>query len=159
MRKEVPGFLWNRLQMALLREALWLVEQGVATPEDVDRGIRKGLGRRFSAIGLFDAVDLGGLGTWHNVARRLFPELSAAASPGPFLAERAAAGDLGESSGRGVYEWPADRAAAVKRRRDALLAEWLRRDRAETDAGAGPRGRAPSTSGDDEGDGTDGADV
>lgn len=131
VRKEVPGFLWNRLQSALLREALWLVEQGVATPEDVDLAVRKGLGRRYSAIGLFEAVDLGGLATWHGVARRLFPVLSAQAEPGPLLRRALEQGRRGAESGAGIYEWPPKRLAAVKARRDSLLVDWLARDREE----------------------------
>ncbi len=137
VRREVPGFIWNRLQMALLREALWLVENGVATPEEIDLSVRMGLGRRYSGIGLFEAVDLGGLASWHSVASRLFPELSTVTAPGPFLTGLHQAGRLGVEAGAGVYDWPASRAQEVRARRTAHLLEWLRRDRAAADAEGG----------------------
>jgi 3-hydroxybutyryl-CoA dehydrogenase len=76
--KDVPGFAWNRLQMAALREAVWLVENGVASPETVDEILTYGLGRRWSNIGFFRAIALGGVDTWERTAANLLPELSAA---------------------------------------------------------------------------------
>jgi 3-hydroxybutyryl-CoA dehydrogenase len=79
--RDVPGFIWNRLQAALLRESLWLVREGVATPETVDRVVRSGLARRYRYTGPFETVALGGLGSWTRVAENLFPELSNATRP------------------------------------------------------------------------------
>ena len=76
--RDVPGFIWNRLQFALLREAIWLVEQGVASPESVDRVVREGLGRRWRRVGPFQAAAIGGRDTWITVGRNLAPELSTA---------------------------------------------------------------------------------
>jgi 3-hydroxybutyryl-CoA dehydrogenase len=132
VRREVPGFIWNRLQAALLREALWLVESGVARPEDVDLAMSKGLGRRYSLIGFFNAVDLGGIPTWLAVARGLFPEISAQSEPGPLLPSLLAQGRTGAESGAGIYDWPPERLSAVRGRRDRLLIEWLERDRQES---------------------------
>lgn len=128
VRKDVPGFVWNRLQQALLREALWLVEQGVATPEDVDLSVRLGLGRRYSVVGLFEAVDLGGLRVWSQVAANLWPELSNATDPA-FLKELVARGRLGAASGGGFYDWTPERAAAAAARRDEALLAKLRAER------------------------------
>ncbi len=80
--RDVPGFIWNRLQAALLREALWLVGEGVATPETVDRVVRSGLARRYRYTGPFETVALGGLDSWTRVAENLFPHLSNATGPG-----------------------------------------------------------------------------
>jgi 3-hydroxybutyryl-CoA dehydrogenase len=76
--RDVPGFIWNRLQFALLREALWLVENGVATADTVDLVVREGLARRWRHVGPFEAVTLGGTETWSLVGANLLPELSAA---------------------------------------------------------------------------------
>jgi 3-hydroxybutyryl-CoA dehydrogenase len=76
--KDVPGLVWNRLQFALLREAVWLVENGVATPETIDDVVRDGLARRWRHVGPFQAVALGGRGTWLRAGANLTPELSTA---------------------------------------------------------------------------------
>lgn len=77
VRREVPGFIWNRLQNILLRECLWLVAEGVATPEEIDRIMEGGLGRRWSITGPFTSVRLGGPHVYARVAEELFPEFSA----------------------------------------------------------------------------------
>jgi len=76
VEKDVPGFVWNRLQFALLREAVWLVENGAASPETIDLVVRDGLARRWRHVGPFEAVALGGLETWSRVGANLLPELS-----------------------------------------------------------------------------------
>jgi 3-hydroxybutyryl-CoA dehydrogenase len=80
VEREVPGFIWNRLQMALLRESVWLVEAGVASPETVDEVVRSGLARRWRHVGPFQAIALGGIETWERAAANLLPELSTATS-------------------------------------------------------------------------------
>jgi len=76
--RDVPGFIWNRLQMAVLREAVWLCEHGVAAPETVDEVLTYGLARRWRRVGFFTAVALGGVTTWERAARNLLPQISAA---------------------------------------------------------------------------------
>jgi 3-hydroxybutyryl-CoA dehydrogenase len=76
VRRDVPGFVWNRLQFALVRECAWLVEQGVASPEDVDTVMREGLARRWRCVGPLRAVALGGIDTWNRSARSIVPDLS-----------------------------------------------------------------------------------
>jgi 3-hydroxybutyryl-CoA dehydrogenase len=73
---EVPGLLWNRLQLAVLRESLWLVENGVATPEAIDEVMRDGLARRWRLTGPFETVSLGGAPVFDAIAANLFPVLS-----------------------------------------------------------------------------------
>jgi 3-hydroxyacyl-CoA dehydrogenase len=75
--RDVPGFIWNRLQMAVLREAVWLCEQGVAAPGVVDEVLTFGLARRWRSVGFFTAVALGGIPTWERAARNLLPRISA----------------------------------------------------------------------------------
>jgi 3-hydroxybutyryl-CoA dehydrogenase len=113
VERDVPGFIWNRLQAALLRESLWLVDEGVATPETVDRVVRSGLARRYRYTGPFETVALGGIDSWTRVAANLFPRLSNAAG----------AAALGRSL---VYDDEALDAARV--RRDRGLARELAQD-------------------------------
>jgi 3-hydroxybutyryl-CoA dehydrogenase len=78
--RDVPGFAWNRLQLALLREAVWLVENGVASPSTIDEIVRDGLARRWRYTGPFQTAALGGAATFERVATLLWPELSRARS-------------------------------------------------------------------------------
>jgi 3-hydroxyacyl-CoA dehydrogenase len=90
LRAEVHGMLWNRLQLALLREAVWLVEHAVATPNQIDEVVRDGLARRWRLLGPFETVSLGGAAVFDSIADNLFPVLSNARSGsgfGPHLVE------------------------------------------------------------------------
>src|SRR5829696_2947902 len=78
--RDVQGFAWNRLQLALLREAVWLVENGVASPATVDEIVRDGLARRWRYTGPFQTAALGGAATFERVANLLWPALSKATS-------------------------------------------------------------------------------
>ncbi len=111
VQRDVPGFIWNRLQYALLREALWIVDNGVATPEAVDEVVRYGNARRWAHVGPFAAAALGGLATWQRVSEELFPVLS----------NTDEAGDLARTQWAGAEEL-----AAIARARDAELARDLR---------------------------------
>jgi 3-hydroxybutyryl-CoA dehydrogenase len=77
VRREVPGFIWNRLQLTMLKECLWLVANGVATPEDIDAIMERGLGRRWSLTGPFATVRLGGPHIFQRIAEELFPDMAA----------------------------------------------------------------------------------
>ena len=78
--RDVDGFVWNRLQLALLREAVWIVEQGVASPAVVDEIVRDGLARRWRYTGPFQTAALGGAATFERIAGNLWPVLSQASS-------------------------------------------------------------------------------
>src|ERR671911_2225619 len=78
--RDVQGFAWNRLQLALLREAVWLVENGVASPATIDQIVRDGLARRWRYTGPFQTAALGGAATFERVANLLWPALSTATS-------------------------------------------------------------------------------
>jgi len=114
LEREVPGLLWNRLQLAVLRECLWLVEQGVATPQTIDEVMRDGLARRWRLTGPFETVGLGGASTFDAIAENLFPVLSDA---------------TGASFAAHVPSDPELLAELRERRDDALAAE-LRAERA-----------------------------
>ena len=131
VQREAPGFLWNRIQFALAREIFWLVEHGVATMEEIDQVMQKGLGRRWSIAGPFASLDLGGIDTMAKVAAYLFPELSTATEPPPLLTGRIAAGRYGAKTGAGFYNWPEEKLHAALARRDEALLAALRADRAD----------------------------
>lgn len=78
VRRDVPGFVWNRLQFALVRECVWLVENGVASAEDIDVVMREGLARRWRHVGPLRAIALGGIDTWNLAGRNIVPALSGA---------------------------------------------------------------------------------
>ncbi len=121
VNKDVPGFLGNRLQHALQREALYLVEAGIAEPEDVDRVVKHGFGLRYAFMGPLERADLGGLDVTLAVQRYLLKDLDGRTEASPLLEERVARGDLGLKSGRGFYQWSRQRAAAAAKQRDSVL--------------------------------------
>jgi 3-hydroxybutyryl-CoA dehydrogenase len=125
---DVPGFVANRLQYALLREAYHLVAAGVCSPADVDRVITAGLGPRWAAIGPFLSMDLAGLDVHRAVAEQLFPQLSASTSVPPVLTELTEEGALGVKTGRGLLgRYDADQVREVigVRARVLLMLEGL----------------------------------
>ncbi|HKM52158.1 MAG TPA: 3-hydroxyacyl-CoA dehydrogenase family protein, partial [Isosphaeraceae bacterium] len=126
LRKEATGFVANRLQFAMFREALAIVEAGIADPEAVDQVVRFGFGRRLAAAGPFEVFDLAGLDTILAVASQILPELDA---PNPIgqavpaaLSRKVAEGDLGVKSGRGFHEWTTDKADELRNRLTRALA-------------------------------------
>lgn len=131
LARDTAGFVANRLQYALLREAYALVAEGVCTVADVDAAVTSGLGPRWSAIGPFAVMDLAGLDVHAAVVRTLFPSLSHRLDVPELLQATIRDGALGAEHGaglRGSYT-PAETAALVEQR-DRALAARLRRRRA-----------------------------
>jgi 3-hydroxybutyryl-CoA dehydrogenase len=134
VRRDVPGFVANRLQYALLREAYALVDAGVCDVEDVDRAVVSGLGARWAAIGPFASMDAAGLEVHEAVAAQLFPELSRSTEVPPLLRALRRDGATGMRGGSGLRGTYAPGAAQrLAERRDATLALLA-------SAGAEPRG-------------------
>jgi 3-hydroxybutyryl-CoA dehydrogenase len=122
VRRDVPGFVVNRLQYALLREAYGLVDAGVCSFADVDRAVVHGLGARWAAIGPFTTMDLAGLDVHAAVAANLWPELARETEPTPTIAEALESGARGVESGRGLLgDYPEAAAAELRGRRDGVL--------------------------------------
>lgn len=117
VQKEIKGFIGNRLQFAMLREAMNIVESGAATIEDVDKAVKYGIGFRYACIGPFETADFGGLNTFNNVSQYLMPDLSSK-KDAPMIRERAEKGDYGIKTGAGFYEYPDDEAENAIRKRD-----------------------------------------
>jgi 3-hydroxybutyryl-CoA dehydrogenase len=118
VKKDAPGFILNRLQFSVLREALNIVEKGIASAEDVDNVMKYGLGMRYAGIGPFETVDLGGLDTFYNVASYLYRDLSDAKEVTGMLAELYENGDYGTKTGKGFYDYSGDKAEKAIDRRD-----------------------------------------
>lgn len=120
-RKDVPGQVANRLQHALFREATYMVQEGIASAEDVDLALKMGPGRRWPVYGVLEHHDVVGLDLGLSVQRALVPGLCRSAEPLPILEDKVARGELGIATGRGFYDWSERDADAVKARRDAFL--------------------------------------
>lgn len=101
--REIEGFVANRLQYALMREAYSLVEKGVCNIKDIDKILMSCLAPRWSGVGPYEAMDLAGLDVHHEVARRLLPTLANQTRPAAVLEQLLVEGALGTKSGRGLH--------------------------------------------------------
>jgi 3-hydroxybutyryl-CoA dehydrogenase len=123
VRKEVPGFIINRLQLALLREALSMVEGGVASAQDVDAAIKTSIGRRWAVAGVFEVFELARWDLLLAIAEELYPHLEASPEVSPILREKVERGELGVQTGKGFYDWTPEGAAALRERIAHALVE------------------------------------
>lgn len=105
VQKDVPGFLANRMQHALFREALSIVENGIATPEDVDKAIKYGFGMRLGVMAPIEVIDSGGIDLTYNIHKYLFPHIENSTEPSRLLTEKLEEGKLGFKSGEGIMKW------------------------------------------------------
>lgn len=126
VRKDLPGFLANRLQHALAREAFAMIDAGIATPEDVDAAVRFGFGFRFLAAGPVLQRDHGGLDVHCAAAATMYPSLATNTEPSAALTSRVAQGKLGMKTGEGFFGWTPETIAAERIRYDALLLAGLK---------------------------------
>lgn len=128
LKREIPGYIGNRLQFALLREAFYLLEEGIAEPEAIDDAVKYSLGRRWGLAGPLESADLGGLDVFYAICGQLYP-LLCSTSVAPDLLRRAVeAGRFGVKTGAGLYDWSSERERRIVGRREAGLIEWLRKD-------------------------------
>ena len=124
VKKDILGILGNRLQYAVLREALHILALGAAGPEEIDAAMKYGPGFRYSMMGPFETGDLGGLDILHAVSGYLFPDLGAEETS-QVLADCAAAGRLGVKTGAGFYDYADGAGPEILARRNELLrAQW-----------------------------------
>ncbi|UJW31180.1 3-hydroxyacyl-CoA dehydrogenase NAD-binding domain-containing protein [Saccharothrix sp. AJ9571] len=119
LRHDVPGFIGNRLQFAMVREALHLLETGVCDADTIDVVVRSGFGLRLAAVGPMENADFIGLELTRSILRSVAPHLSTATDRFPVLDELLAGGRGGRGQGRGLLGWPPGRAGEVARRLDA----------------------------------------
>jgi 3-hydroxybutyryl-CoA dehydrogenase len=126
LMQDVPGFLNNRIQQAMRREAISLVARGIASAEDVDAAIRWGFGFRLLGAGTLESMDLVGLEQILKIHEYILPDLEPASEPSPLLRELVARGETGARAGRGFLIWDAERERAARARMDALIIEGLK---------------------------------
>lgn len=119
--RAAPGFVGNRLQFALLREALHIVKSGIASAEVVDQVMRASLGRRYAIVGPLEAADMTGLSTVQDICRHLLPELATGSDMMSLVADKVANGDTGLRSGQGFYRWDDSRKEYIQQRREHQL--------------------------------------
>ena len=125
VRHDIPGFVGNRLQFAVFREALHLIEEGVATAEDIDRAMTAGPGLRYSMLGPLRTADLGGLDVFYAISNYLSPELSSTTSTSSVLKKLIEQQKLGAKSGEGFYRYGEKEVERRLAQRDRVLLRFL----------------------------------
>ncbi len=122
-KKDIPGFIGNRMQHALKREAIALVENGVCDAETVDKVVKDGFGMRLAVMGPLENSDLVGLNLTLDIHENLLADLDASDAPQKLLRDKVAAGELGMHVGKGFRDWtPEEAEAQRKAMRDHLVA-------------------------------------
>jgi 3-hydroxybutyryl-CoA dehydrogenase len=125
-----PGFIGPRLQVLLMNEAVRLVEEGVATPEDVDRAFRAGMGFRYASIGIFEFIDWGGVDILYRASRYMTEALGDERfRPARMVEEKMARNELGPKTGRGFFDYSGDRREAFETEKLRALLRRLRIER------------------------------
>ncbi|MDX2267054.1 MAG: 3-hydroxyacyl-CoA dehydrogenase family protein [Bryobacter sp.] len=131
VRKDRPGQLGNRLQMALVREAVNIVSEGIATVEDVDKAASLGFGLRLPVYGIFEHADIVGLDLSYKVCDYVAQDLYSEKQAPELYAMLVRRGQLGAKTGSGFYDWSKKNADQVRNLRDRWLREFLRGDYGE----------------------------
>jgi 3-hydroxybutyryl-CoA dehydrogenase len=134
VRKDIPGQVGNRLQYALFREAVSLVESGVCTAADIDTVVKMSFGRRLTTIGPLETADINATSLFANISGYLFKELDTAQDTHQFLKDLVARGRTGVKAGAGFHDWTPTQLERALDRRDAELLRWLQQDKAEREA-------------------------
>jgi 3-hydroxybutyryl-CoA dehydrogenase len=125
-----PGFIGPRLQVLLMNEAVRLVEEGVATPEDVDRAFKAGMGFRYASIGIFEFIDWGGVDILYRASRYMTEALGDARfRPARLVEEKMARNELGPKTGRGFFDYAGERREAFETDKVRALLRRLRAER------------------------------
>lgn len=125
LNKEIPGFIANRLQAAIAREAISIVEKGIATYEEVDEVIKNSIGRRYQSAGLFELADFAGLDIGFAVISKLFTSIESSTDVPDIFEKKIQNGELGVKTGKGFYEWSDDKIVEMKKKMfGSLLAQY-----------------------------------
>jgi len=126
VRSDVPGFVGNRLQFAVFREALHILAEGIASAEDIDTAMTAGPGLRYGFIGPLRTADLGGLDVFCAISSYLFAELESGADVPALLRDLVDTGQLGAKSGRGFYPYAGGEQSQIIAARDRTLLGFLK---------------------------------
>jgi 3-hydroxybutyryl-CoA dehydrogenase len=122
VHRDIPGFIGNRLQHALKREAIALLAAGVCDAETIDDVVKQGFGARLGVLGPLEQSDLVGLDLTRNIHDTLMPDLDVTPRTHPYLEALVDKGELGMKTGKGFRRWTPEQADAVRQRlRDALV--------------------------------------
>lgn len=121
VERDVPGFIGNRIQLAMAHEAFSLLDRGVADAATIDRAVESTFGFRLPASGIFEKVDQSGLDVQQAVTEYLLPDLDRGTEPHDALADRIEAGELGVKTGRGMYDWGDRSLESINEERDREL--------------------------------------
>jgi 3-hydroxybutyryl-CoA dehydrogenase/5-formyl-3-hydroxy-2-methylpyridine 4-carboxylate dehydrogenase len=121
VRRDVPGFVENRILYAIMREALHLLEQGIASAEDIDTITKWGIGYKLAVIGPLELLDVAGLDIYQSVASYLNADLSSRTDVSPLITSKVQAGELGIKAGRGLFEYRPEQIPPLMQRRMKLL--------------------------------------
>ena len=125
VNKDIPGFIGNRLQHAMMREALYLISEGVVSPEGVDAAVRYGFGFRFLACGPMMQKEMSGWDTNYYAATSLYPDLHAEHKAAPVVQAMIDKGHLGMKTKHGMWEWDDDGIKKEKGRIEKVLQQAL----------------------------------
>ncbi|MDN7241570.1 3-hydroxyacyl-CoA dehydrogenase NAD-binding domain-containing protein [Planococcus sp. N028] len=128
LNKEIPGFIGNRLQYALFREAQALLDSGAATKEDIDAAVTYSIGRRLPVTGPLMTADMGGLDVFSAISNYLFEDLSTDQRSGETLSRLVEEKKLGDKSGAGFYEWEKSVSEQFNAEREQTLIHFLKND-------------------------------
>ncbi len=126
VKKDIPGQIGIRILYAMLREAMSLVEKGVASPEDIDTVVKEALGTRLPVVGVLELADLSGVDLVLMVSKRLFKDLDNSPEPSKFLTDMVADGHTGIKSSKGFYSWTPQSVASIVKKRDEHLLRILK---------------------------------
>lgn len=129
VKKEVPGLVGNRLQFALFREAQYLLEEGVASQEDIDAAVTYSIGRRLSVTGPLLSADMGGLDVFELISDNLFKHISNADESFPALKKLVSEKKFGDKNGQGYYKWNKDFSDKMNLLREQELIRKAQEDR------------------------------
>lgn len=126
VKKDVPGFLANRLQHALWREAISIVENGIADPAEVDEAVKNSFGLRLPVLGPMENADLVGLDLTLAIHNYVLKHIEDSHVPSPALKEKVERGDLGVKTGKGFQEWSSEGAEALRKGLAVHLMKWMK---------------------------------
>ncbi|GHV40619.1 3-hydroxybutyryl-CoA dehydrogenase [Synergistales bacterium] len=129
VKRDLPGQLGNRILQAVIREAVNMVEIGLASAEDVDRAVKSGMGIRFPVWGPLEHVDAVGIDLCASVQNTVLPSISPRTEAAPLMRDLLASGQLGYKTGKGIYDWSVKDMKTLERQRNEFIIHALKKIR------------------------------